>query len=502
MRNALAAVFSLLVAIVLPSQIWAQGDLPPVNFTIAFIGDQGLGSNARAVLNLIKNEGADAVVHSGDFDYNNNPAGWDGQINDILGPDFPYFASVGNHDEARFYGSGGYQEFLAARMNRLGIPWDGDLGVRSSFHYNGFFILLTAPGTVGTGHASYIRDQLASDNSVWRISSWHKNMRLMQVECKSDDTGWDVYEESRKGGAIVATGHDHSYARTHLLSSFQNQTVASTGNTLISRFRQSKHTVRRGAKFRLCLRAWRREHLFADASGDVVGKHLYLHSGGELWRLVRCLQLPGKSTPRALLLQEHQRNHCGRFLRPEHRSVGGGGANQPPSVNAGPDLAVTLPAAASLNGTVTDDGLPVPPGAVTTTWSLVSGPGTVTFANPNAVDTTAIFSGSGIYVLRLSADDGELSINDTVTVTVSGDGGKSASASGGGCSLGSNNYSGSGSLGTLILILIPLVALGWRRSRPDRFRSPFIGLIENQERARYGRKSQPNSPIFYCASLI
>ncbi len=165
MRNALAAVFSLLVAIVLPSQIWAQGDLPPVNFTIAFIGDQGLGSNARAVLNLIKNEGADAVVHSGDFDYNNNPAGWDGQINDILGPDFPYFASVGNHDEARFYGSGGYQEFLAARMNRLGIPWDGDLGVRSSFHYNGFFILLTAPGTFGTGHASYIRDQLASDNS-------------------------------------------------------------------------------------------------------------------------------------------------------------------------------------------------------------------------------------------------------------------------------------------------------------------------------------------------
>jgi len=232
LRNALAAVFSFGMAIALPSLVLAQGDIPPVNYTIAFIGDQGLGSNARAVLNLIKDEGADAVVHSGDFDYDNNPAGWDGQINDILGPDFPYFASIGNHDEARFYGSGGYQEFIAARMKRLGIPWNGDLGVRSSFHYKGFLILLTAPGTIGTGHAAFIRDQLASDNSVWRISSWHKNMRLMQVESKTDDTGWDVYEESRKGGAIIATGHDHSYARTYLLSGFRNQTVASTSNTL------------------------------------------------------------------------------------------------------------------------------------------------------------------------------------------------------------------------------------------------------------------------------
>ncbi len=85
---------------------WAQTDPTPVNFTIAFIGDQGLGLNAQAVLNLIKNEGADAVVHSGDFDYVDNPAAWNGQIDAILGADFPYFASVGNHDAAAFYGGG------------------------------------------------------------------------------------------------------------------------------------------------------------------------------------------------------------------------------------------------------------------------------------------------------------------------------------------------------------------------------------------------------------
>ena len=80
---------------------------------------------------------------------------------------------------------------------------------------------------------------------------------------------------------------------------------------------------------------------------------------------------------------------------------------------------MTLPASASLDGTVTDDGLPNPPGATTPTWSKVSGPGTVTFGNADAVDTTATFSAAGTYVLRLSATDSALSAADDVTVTVS-----------------------------------------------------------------------------------
>jgi hypothetical protein len=59
--------------------------------------------------------------------------------------------------------------------------------------------------------------------------------------------------------------------------------------------------------------------------------------------------------------------------------------NHPPSVDAGPDQMVTLPNSADLEGMVTDDGLPDPPGVVTGTWSEVSGPGTVTFADANAV---------------------------------------------------------------------------------------------------------------------
>jgi hypothetical protein len=86
---------------------------------------------------------------------------------------------------------------------------------------------------MGSGHDAYIRNKLAADNSIWSIASWHVNMRLMQVGDKDDEAGWGVYEEARKGGAIIATAHEHSYSRTHLLSSIMNQTVASQSNPLI-----------------------------------------------------------------------------------------------------------------------------------------------------------------------------------------------------------------------------------------------------------------------------
>ena len=92
--------------------------------------------------------------------------------------------------------------------------------------------------------------------------------------------------------------------------------------------------------------------------------------------------------------------------------------NSAPSVDAGPSQTIALPANANLNGTVTDDGLPNPPGAVATTWSKVSGPGNVTFGNANVVDTIASFTLQGTYVLQLLANDGEFTTTDTVTITV------------------------------------------------------------------------------------
>ena len=88
------------------------------------------------------------------------------------------------------------------------------------------------------------------------------------------------------------------------------------------------------------------------------------------------------------------------------------------SVDAGPDATITLPSTATLSGTMSDDGKPAPPAAVTTAWTKLSGPGSVTFGNSSAVSTTASFTAAGAYVLRLTADDGEVKTFDDVALTV------------------------------------------------------------------------------------
>jgi len=78
-------------------------------------------------------------------------------------------------------------------------------------------------------------------------------------------------------------------------------------------------------------------------------------------------------------------------------------------LNTAPSIDLsTLPAqtvgAANLDATVTDDGQPTPP-VVTTAWSKAMGPGSVSFGDANAIDTSASFSQFGTYTLRLQADD-------------------------------------------------------------------------------------------------
>jgi hypothetical protein len=132
--------------------------------------------------------------------------------------------------------------------------------------------------------------------------------------------------------------------------------------------------------------------------------------------------------------------------------------NQPPTVNAGTDQTITLPAGAGLSGTATDDGLPNPPAVLSTTWSRVSGPGTVTFGNANALSTTASFSTNGTYVLRLTASDSALTRTDDVTITVN--------ASAGGTGLTGAYYNGN-NFGTLRLTRVdPVVDFDWGRTSP------------------------------------
>jgi hypothetical protein len=92
--------------------------------------------------------------------------------------------------------------------------------------------------------------------------------------------------------------------------------------------------------------------------------------------------------------------------------------NQPPLVFAGPDQSIALSMTCNFLGLASDDGLPAPPGLLSIAWSKLSGPGNVTFSNSNAPLTTATFSASGIYQLRITGNDGAIVRTDDVTITV------------------------------------------------------------------------------------
>jgi hypothetical protein len=125
--------------------------------------------------------------------------------------------------------------------------------------------------------------------------------------------------------------------------------------------------------------------------------------------------------------------------------------NKPPFISIAPVQAAGTSAPVTLTALVTDDGLPKPrvpksrpaaePGkaqintsaarprlGLNVTWFEYRGPGKVTFdaAGPILVSdgqaiTQAHFPVQGTYVLRATANDGELSVGSDITIQVAGD---------------------------------------------------------------------------------
>ena len=233
-RFVIVAVLLLAGAVLTTTSAPADGGAATSpNLKVAFFGDQSIGASSEAVLDLVVAEGADMVIHLGDLGYGNETdpqraIDWDAQITSALGADFPYFGTAGNHDVGNW---AIYQQLLEDRLALVpGASCSGDYGVMAACTYQGLFFILSGAGTIPNtaNHQpsiDYIEDQLALDDSVWRVCAWHKNQNAMQVGNKANEVGWGPYEACREGRAIVATGHEHSYSRTKTLSSIQNQTI-------------------------------------------------------------------------------------------------------------------------------------------------------------------------------------------------------------------------------------------------------------------------------------
>lgn len=208
-------------------------DMPTAeNLLVAFIGDQANNGSSSGVLSLIAAEGADAIVHNGDFDYQDDPAAWEDRIDSVLGADFPYFAVVGNHDAFAWGGPDGYGARIAARHARVPeMECTGEPGVKASCHFRGLHLIQSCVGTDelragcaadASEHVGFIRDTLRDDAAIFSVCNWHKNQHDMQVGAKRDEVGWSAYQVCMDAGAIIATGHEHSYSRTRTLTDVGN----------------------------------------------------------------------------------------------------------------------------------------------------------------------------------------------------------------------------------------------------------------------------------------
>jgi 3',5'-cyclic AMP phosphodiesterase CpdA len=202
---------------------------------VAFLGDQGLGTSAEQVLELVKSEGADAVVHIGDFDYIDAPTLWLAQIDKILGAEFPYFSVIGNHEGTAWLGENGYGQIIAKRQARIpSMRCVGDPGIKYACRFKGLGLVFSCVGNSdvpGHGDCSkdspeqleFLRSALRSEVSPWKICVWHKTQFDFQVGYKADEVGMAAYDACFSQGAIVANAHEHSYSRTYVLSNLLNR---------------------------------------------------------------------------------------------------------------------------------------------------------------------------------------------------------------------------------------------------------------------------------------
>lgn len=253
-----------------------------------------------------------------------------------------------------------------------------------------------------SGEAAWLRNDLATSGAgKHKLAFLHRPRYSCGPTHGSSTTPralWDILLAARAD--VVVAGHDHNYQRYPRMTSNGALSNAGIASFVAGTGGESLTTLTGTETTQGCALAQ-----FNQSSRFGVLK-LTLGTGSFRWAFV--------ATDDTVIDSGTQPTLDG--LAPP-------GTNAAPVVDAGRDASVTLPSTVALAGVVSDDGLPSPPGRVTSTWSQVSGPGTVTFTDAAAPGTTASFSAAGSYVLQLSANDGALTTSDQVTVNVVAAGG-------------------------------------------------------------------------------
>mmetsp|Transcript_136690 Transcript_136690/g.237330 ORF Transcript_136690/g.237330 Transcript_136690/m.237330 type:complete len:725 (-) Transcript_136690:215-2389(-) len=233
----------------------ANSSSMPPNMKVVYVADMGLdehNSVVHQVLQAIKDEKPDMVLHSGDLDYRGNPVKWEKQLVDYFGEDFPYFYTPGDHERTEWHQSSrhgvGYQKHLAARIKRTGIQCAGEVGIHMVCSHKGLVFLMSGSGTFDLpaqhweeGDAQLQR--VFEQGAQWVVCSWHRSPGHLQLWHAEERHPSDQFEVCRRIGAMVVSGHAHLYSRTHMMSNYSCPSVASFDNPLELSPGRSFHVV-------------------------------------------------------------------------------------------------------------------------------------------------------------------------------------------------------------------------------------------------------------------
>jgi predicted phosphodiesterase len=214
-----------MVMLLMVSSAQLLGNPSTQPFKVAFIGDTGydrhdtpeLDSGFEKVLDLVRSEGAQLLAIAGDFSYRDKADAarvYFDNINRILGERFPVLGADGNNDDWSQY-----QPFFQQRLESMGLNRTLIAADEYGLRFAGVQWAILGE----RGNAAFIRTQFASADDAWRVCMWHKNMRDMQTGGKCDEMDWATYRACQDAGAIIATGHEHAYARTLTLTDLGNR---------------------------------------------------------------------------------------------------------------------------------------------------------------------------------------------------------------------------------------------------------------------------------------
>jgi hypothetical protein len=140
----------------------------------------------------------------------------------------PFFVAKGNHDVTWTGLGGALASGLKTRMATWGVPAENGDPTTTNYSvvYKGLKIVMVDESeTTNPTRADYVNARFQNDDHIWKICSWHKNMRASNVGPKNDEMGWTIYENCRNQGAIVAQAHSHTYSRSKTLIKDSDQTV-------------------------------------------------------------------------------------------------------------------------------------------------------------------------------------------------------------------------------------------------------------------------------------